>query len=64
MIIPRFEIKRVHGYKTFRVWDNKTKDWEGPAMYSRSEASDHLFEMVEHFKKLGQATMIQVSRQH
>ena len=40
--LPRYSIKRVHGWKTYRVWDRTVNDWAGEPFETYQEARDLL----------------------
>lgn len=43
-----FEVRRVHGWKTYRVMDTFKGDWDGPPMATENEAIEHAEYMNEY----------------
>jgi len=48
--MARFEIRRVHGWKTYRVMDTVKGDWDGPAMATKTEAEEHCAYMENYWE--------------
>ena len=36
---PRYSIRRVHGWKTYRVWDRIKADWASEPLTTHDEAA-------------------------
>ena len=50
--MARFEIRRVHGWKTYRVMDTVKNDWDGPAMWDKKEVEEHAADLEIYFHNM------------